>query len=113
MYNPPCTEERAATLSATPGAHRPDRMPALGLRMPLSFKEATDRVLGAITLDEIARAVGKSRELIARARLTTDSRRSPPEGWKLALRGLARTRAAELRRKADELDAVAEELSEL
>ena len=80
--------------------------------MPLTFKDATDRVLGALTLDEIARAVGKSRELIARARLTTGSRRSPPAGWERALQSLARARAQELRAKADELDAVADELAE-
>jgi hypothetical protein len=76
----------------------------------MTFRDATDRVLGLITLDEIAKALGVSRQLVAQARLETVNRRNPPEGWARTLRQLARARAAELRAQAAELERLAEDL---
>lgn len=78
----------------------------------MTFKEATNRVLGLITLDEIAKALGVSRQLVAQARLDTVNRRDPPAGWEHTLRQLARERAAELRAQAEELERLAQELGD-
>lgn len=71
----------------------------------MDFKEATDRVTRCPTHDDIAAATGVTRNTVARARLdpSTDSYRSPPEGWEQALAKLARERAEELLGLAEDL----------
>jgi hypothetical protein len=74
----------------------------------VDFKAATDRAIGTcITLADIAGAAGVSDNAIRRARLdpdSGDSYRRPPEGWQSAIAKLARERAADLVRLADELE---------
>lgn len=74
------------------------------------FKNATDQATGAcITLADVASAAGVSDNAIRRARLdpaSGDSYRSPPAGWEAALAKLARERAAELVKLAEELEGV-------
>ena len=73
----------------------------------MDFKTATDRLSAAkITADDIADAFGVVRNTIARARLDPSSSayRSPPEGWPPLVARLARERAGELTRLAEELE---------
>ena len=73
----------------------------------MDFKVASDRATGAcITLADISRAVGVSDNLIRRARLDPEgtSFRRPPDGWEGVVAGLARKRAAELVKLAEELE---------
>lgn len=73
----------------------------------MDFIEATDRAIQTcITLAEIAKAAGVSHHGIRRARLKpgTSSYRSPPAGWEGKLAKLARKRARELERLAEELE---------
>jgi hypothetical protein len=71
----------------------------------MDFKAASDRLIDCVSLSDIATAVGKSDAMIRRARLdpSTDSYRSPPDGWERAIAKLATERAAELARLANEL----------
>lgn len=71
----------------------------------MDFKTATDRLTERVTLADIAEACGSSTNLIERARLDSNSRhrREPPPNWKDALSRLARTRAQELLKIADEV----------
>jgi hypothetical protein len=78
--------------------------------MALTFKEATDRTKGIITHREIAKALGKSKQSVAKARVEGPSGRSAPVGWQAAIRELARDRAAELRQHAAVLDELVREL---
>ena len=73
----------------------------------MDFKTASDRVTGAcVTLDDIAVAAGVSDSLIRRARLDPagSSFRRPPAGWEKAIAKLARERAGELLKLAEELE---------
>ena len=74
----------------------------------MDFRKATDRATSAcITLAGIAAAAGVSDNAIRRARLdprSGDSYRRPPDGWESAIAKLARERAAELVRLAEELE---------
>jgi len=73
----------------------------------MNFKTASDRVTGAcVTLDDIAGASGVSDSIIRRARLDPEgpSFRRPPAGWENAIAKLARERAGELVRLAEELE---------
>ena len=73
----------------------------------MDFKTASDRAIGTcITLADIAAAAGVSDNKVRRARLKPDSpeRRSPPDGWESAIAKLARERAGELVKLAEELE---------
>ena len=73
----------------------------------MDFKHASDRALGAcIKLADIAVAAGVSDHLIRRARLDPEgpSFRRPPQGWQQAIAKLARERAGELLKLAEELE---------
>ena len=73
----------------------------------MDFKTATDKATGAcITLQDIAGAAGVSHNAIRRARLKKngDSYRGPPDRWESAIARLARERAAELVKLAEELE---------
>ncbi len=73
----------------------------------MDFKQATDRATKTcITLVDIAKAAGVTHHSVRRARLDprTGSYRSPPAGWEPAIAKLARERAGELTRLAEELE---------
>ena len=72
----------------------------------MDFKRATAWATSAcITLADIAAASGVSDNKVRRARMNADSPeyRSPPGGWEKAIAGLARERAGELLKLAEEL----------
>ena len=68
------------------------------------FKRATD--LLCLASPEAAKLLGSTPQSIRQARLDSDraGHRTPPVGWEKKLAKLARKRAAELVRLADELD---------
>lgn len=73
----------------------------------MEFRKATDRASGTcISLADLADAVGVPHQSLRRARLDRDSPsyRQPPAGWERALAKLARKRARELDRLAEELE---------
>lgn len=73
----------------------------------MDFNTATDRATGAcITLDDVAREIGNSSNLIRRARMSPDSDgyRRAPTNWPKAIAKLARKRAAKLLKLAEELE---------
>ena len=73
----------------------------------MTFTEATDRLTDCPTHEEIADAAGwTSVQTVRQARLdpASTSFRRPPDGWESAIAKLARERAAELLKLAEELD---------
>lgn len=70
------------------------------------FRAVTDRLLRGITLADLAQDLGVSHGLLRQARLdpTSSSYRSPPNGWLQGAVRLARERAKELSKLADELE---------
>lgn len=72
-----------------------------------AFREATDRLIGAVTLADLARELGVSHGLLRQARLSASasSYRSPPAGWEGAVARLARERVDELLKLAEEMEA--------
>lgn len=70
----------------------------------MTFKEATDRLIGRVTLGEIAEACGVSENTIQRARMEGVQSRPEPSGWREGVAMLARRRGGELYRLADELE---------
>ena len=73
----------------------------------MDFKRATDRATAAcITLADVAAASHVSDNKVRRARMDPNSPeyRSPPSGWEKAIARLARERAAELVKLAEELE---------
>jgi transcriptional regulator with XRE-family HTH domain len=71
----------------------------------MDFVQATTRLIGGITLEDVANEIGVSRGLIGQSRLarTNPQYRRPPEGWESVVEKLARRRATELARLADQL----------
>jgi len=74
------------------------------------FKKATDRLIGTLSLADLAEELGVSHGLLRQARLSTSasSYRSPPLGWEKAVAKLARQRGGALIELADEIEAQAE-----
>ena len=73
----------------------------------MDFKQATDRATTTcITLVDIGEASGVTHHSVRRARLDprTASYRPPPQGWEKAIAKLARERAGELVKLAEELE---------
>jgi hypothetical protein len=72
----------------------------------MNFKAASDRLTDCVRLAAIADETGMSDATIRRARLDPESPayRSPPSGWEAAIARLARKRAAELVKLADQLE---------
>ena len=73
----------------------------------MDFKEISDRATSTcITLADIGDATGVEGHSIRRARLdpATRSYRPPPPGWEKAIARLARARAGELVKLAEELE---------
>ena len=75
--------------------------------MSEAFREATDLLIGVVTLADLARELGVSHGLLRQARLSSSasSYRSPPAGWESAVARLARERVAELLKIAEEMEA--------
>ena len=72
----------------------------------MNFKAATDRMIPAITLAGLSDELGMSVAAVRQARLdpATSSYRTPPAGWEKAIAKLARERAGELVKLAEELE---------
>ena len=79
---------------------------------PLTFKEATDILTRtpSVTLARIADTFGVQLATIARARIGTEHRRSPPLNWEGAIAQLAEVHALELDERAQELRTLAKQL---
>ncbi len=74
-----------------------------------SYKEATDRLLKAPGLKDLAEATNASHQSVKQARLDEGAtgHRSPPEGWAEGLGRLARKHVEELLELSDQLEKVA------
>ena len=74
----------------------------------MTFKQATDALLGSVTLQDLAVALKASVQAIRQARVAEGMKahRSPPEGWELAVAKLARKRASQLNHLAMALEAL-------
>jgi hypothetical protein len=72
-----------------------------------AFRTATDRLIGTISLADLAQELGVSHGLMRQARLNTSasSYRSPPDGWEAAVARLARQRGGDLLKLAEEMEA--------
>lgn len=72
-----------------------------------AFREATDRLLGTVSLADLAKELGVSHGLLRQARLSSSatSYRSPPVGWEAAVAKLARERGGELLKLAYDMEA--------
>ena len=72
----------------------------------MNFKDATDQLIGRVTLPEIAAACGASVNAVERARMDPEgtSYRNAPPGWEIAVARLARERGGNLLRLADALE---------
>jgi hypothetical protein len=78
----------------------------------MDFKTATDVLTQGpnITLAKIADRFGVQLATIARARIETSNRRSPPAGWEAVIADMAAEHAAELRARIDALVDLSEKL---
>ena len=72
----------------------------------MDFKAATDRLIPAVTLADLSAEIGTSNATVRQARLDPkgSSYRTPPAGWQKAIAKLARERAGELMKLAEELE---------
>ena len=72
----------------------------------MDFREGSSRLTERVTLADIASETGMSHQSILQARLdpAKDGHRSPPTNWPAAIVKLARERAAELLKLAEELE---------
>jgi hypothetical protein len=68
----------------------------------MNFKQATDELLESVTLEDVALALGVSTQAIRQARTAESSaaHRSPPQGWEIAVKGLAQKRISHYQRLA-------------
>jgi hypothetical protein len=75
-------------------------------KTPVNFKKATDELLGAVTLEDLASALGASLQAVRQARAQEGAAgfRRPPAGWEAAGAKLARKQAAKLERLAERLE---------
>ena len=73
----------------------------------MDFKQATNVMLGSVTLADIAEAAGVDPTTIRRARLDESSPnyRRPPANWREIIARLARARGGELGDLAEKLEA--------
>ena len=72
----------------------------------MDFIQASDALTDCRTHDHIAVAAGVSVQTVRQARLAPDhpNNRPPPPGWQKAIAKLARERAGDLVKLADELE---------
>lgn len=80
----------------------------------MDFKAATDILTQgpSVTLARIAERFGVQLATIARARIDTENRRSPPPRWEPVLAEMAEAHANELERRVVVLRALAAELKQ-
>ena len=72
--------------------------------MAQDFLAATDALLTAPKLEELAEAIGCSLGSVKQARMKVGGgRRSPPPGWEAGVARLARQKAAQLQKLAERL----------
>ena len=73
----------------------------------MNFKKSTDSLLEAVTLQDLAGALGVSVQAIRQARAVegSTSHRTPPGGWEAAIAKLARRQAAKMMALAARLEA--------
>lgn len=71
----------------------------------MNFRKATDALLGAVTLADLAKEMGVSVQALRQARAAEGSsaNRAPPGGWESAIAGIARHQERRYRRLADAL----------
>ena len=71
----------------------------------MDFKVATDEIIACCRLGDVAEALDVSLSLVNKARMGMGNPfyRVPPEGWEKVVARLARRRAKELERLAEEL----------
>ena len=72
----------------------------------MHFKEDSDRLRRSVTLSMLADTLGVAQNTILRARMDRQNpnARSAPPGWEKGIAKLARERASQLVRLADELE---------
>ena len=80
----------------------------------MDFKSATDILTRgpSVTLARIAERFGVQLATIARARIDTDNRRSPPGNWQSVIAEMAEAHARELEERARELRQLASTLQD-
>lgn len=78
----------------------------------MDFKTATDILTQSptVTLARIAERFGVQLATIARARIDTENRRSPPAAWERVIAELAESHADELDARVQRLRSLAKEL---
>ena len=76
----------------------------------MNFKQATDVLMDAVTLEDLAMEMGVSVQTLrqARAKPNTTAHRTPPAGWQEAASKLAESKASEYKKLARELKISAE-----
>ena len=76
----------------------------------MNFKDASDNLTACVTLFRISETVGVAENTVLRARMDPDNpnARSAPPGWEKAITKLARERAGELVKLAEELEVLAQ-----
>jgi len=76
----------------------------------MNFKQATDALLRAVTLEDVAKSLGSSVQSVRQARASVDSTswRPPPSGWERAAKDLAERQADYYNRLAVRLSHLAE-----
>lgn len=72
----------------------------------MDFISATDRLTACASHADVAQEAGVSVQAIRQARMypQAEGYRSPPSGWQSAIARLARARAAELLKLAEDLE---------
>lgn len=72
----------------------------------MTFREAMQELVKRVTQQDVAREMGVSFYTIRQATYLADASayRTPPKGWEAVVARLARERAGELLRLADELE---------
>ncbi len=72
----------------------------------MDFGKATDQLMSCHSLKDVAEAAGANYQTVRQARLAPGhpNNRPAPQGWEKAIAKLARERAAELVKLAEELE---------
>src|SRR5665213_3457290 len=85
-----------------PMVSRVNRRIDMRMGLIMNFRRATDVLLEAITLDDLAKAMGVSLQALrqTRANPETTAHRPPPTGWEAAIAALAKRRSADYKRLA-------------
>ncbi len=72
----------------------------------MNFRDASDALTASVTLSRIAETMGVAGNTVLRARMDRDNpnSRPAPAGWEKAIAKVARERAGELVKLAEELE---------